>query len=69
MNMVEIWLEILTSQQVRRGVYHEAPQPMAAIEHFIARYNERVQPYVWTMTSDRVIAKATKRQGSSGTEH
>jgi len=31
MNMVEIWFSILTSQQVRRGVYHDVPELIAAI--------------------------------------
>jgi hypothetical protein len=33
MNMGEIWFSILTTQQVRRGVYHDAPELIAAIEH------------------------------------
>ena len=30
--MVEIWFSILTNQQVRRGVYHDVPELIAAIE-------------------------------------
>jgi hypothetical protein len=33
MNMGEIWFSILTTQQVCRGVYHDAPELIAAIEH------------------------------------
>ena len=43
MNMVEIWFSILTKQQVRRGVYHDVPELIAAIEHFIDGYNERAR--------------------------
>ena len=32
MNMVEIWFSILTNQQVRRGVYHDVPELIAAID-------------------------------------
>ena len=39
MNMVEIFFSILTNQQVRRGTYHDVPELIAAIEHFIAHYN------------------------------
>ena len=53
MNMVEIWFSILTKQQVRRGVYHDVPELIAAIEHFIDGYNDRAQPFVWTKTADR----------------
>ena len=69
MNMVEIWFSILTSQQVRRGVYHDVPELIAAIEMFIEGYNERAQPFVWTKTADDILAKASKQQPTSGTLH
>ena len=56
--MVEIWFSILTKQQVRRGVYHDVPELIAAIEHFIDGYNERAQPFIWTKTADQILAKA-----------
>ena len=69
MNMVEIWFSILTSQQVRRGVYHDVPELIAAIEHFIDGYNQRAQPFVWTKTAEQIPAKAIKQQPTSGTLH
>ncbi|MGA8336594.1 MAG: IS630 family transposase [Solirubrobacteraceae bacterium] len=69
MNMVEIWFSILTKQQVRRGVYHDVPELIAAIEHYIEGYNQRAQPFVWTKTPEQVLAKATKQQTTLGTEH
>ena len=64
MNMVEIWFSILTKQQVRRGVYHDVPELIAAIEHFIDGYNDRAQPFVWTKT-----AEPSPRQGHQTTSH
>ena len=69
MNMVEIWFSILTNQQVRRGVYHDVPELIAAIEHFIDGYNQRAQPFVWTKTPEQILAKAIKQQPTSGTLH
>jgi transposase len=69
LNMVEIWFSILTKQQVRRGVYHDLPELIAAIEHFIEGYNERAQPFVWTKTADQVLAKAIQKQDTSETLH
>jgi transposase len=69
LNMVEIWFSILTKQQVRRGVYHDVSELIAAIEHYIERYNERAQPFVWTKTADQILAKAVKDQDTSGTLH
>jgi transposase len=69
MNMVEIWFSILTKQQVRRGVYHDVPELIAAIEHFIDGYNDRAQPFIWTKTAEQVLDKAVKRQDTSETLH
>ena len=69
MNMVEIWFSILTKQQVRRGVYHDVPELIAAIEHFIDGYNQRAQPFVWTKTAVQVLAKAVQKQDTSETLH
>jgi transposase len=69
LNMVEIWFSILTKQQVRRGVYHDVPELIAAIEHFIDGYNQRAQPFAWTKTAEHVLDKATKRQDTSETLH
>ncbi len=69
MNMVEIWFSILTSQQVRRGVYHDVPELIAAIEFYIEGYNERAQPFIWTKTADQILAKTTKHQPTSETLH
>ena len=69
MNMVEIWFSILTSQQVRRGVYHDVPELIAAIEHFIEGYNEHALPFVWTKTAEQVLEKAIEKQDTSETLH
>ena len=67
--MIEIWFSILTKQQVRRGVYHDVGELIAAIEHYINAYNDRAQPFVWTKTADQVLAKAVKQKPTSGTLH
>ena len=69
LNQIEIWFSILTKQQVRRGVYHDVPELIAAIEHFIDGYNDRAQPFVWTRTAEQVLTKAVKQQDTSETLH
>jgi hypothetical protein len=49
-----------TKQQVRRGVYRDVPELIAAIEYFIDGYNERAQPFVWTKTGEQILAKAVQ---------
>ena len=67
--MVEIWFSILTKQQVRRGVYHDVPELITAIEHYIEHYNERAQPFIWSKTAEQILAKATEPKATSGTVH
>ena len=69
LNMVEIWFSILTNQQVRRGAYHDVPELIAAIEHFIDGYNQRAQPFLWTKTPEQILTKAIKQQDTSETVH
>ena len=69
LNMIEIFFSILTSQQVRRGIYHDVSELIAAIEYFIEHYNQRAQPFAWTKTADEILAKAIKQQPTSGTLH
>jgi hypothetical protein len=56
-------------QQVRRGVYHDVPELISAIEQFIEGYNERAQPCVWTKTAEQALANAIKKQDTSETLH
>jgi hypothetical protein len=60
---------ILTKQQARRGVYHDVPELIAAIEQFIDSYNGRAQPFIWTKTAERVLKKAVKRRDTSDPLH
>ena len=69
MNLVESWFSILTRQQVRRGSYASVGDLIAAIDRFVAGYNERAQPFIWTKTAEHVLAKAVKQQSTSETEH
>jgi transposase len=69
MNMIESWFSILTRQQVRRGSYGSERALIEAIGRFVAGWNERACPFVWTKTAEQVLAKATKNKKTSGTEH
>jgi hypothetical protein len=57
------------THQVRRGVYHDVPELIAAIEHFIDGYHERARPFVWTKTPDQILDKAIKGQDTSDALH
>jgi transposase len=69
MNMIESWFSILTRQQVRRGSYHSERDLIDAIGRFVAGWNDRACPFVWTKTAEDILAKAAKDKPTSGTEH
>jgi len=60
MNMVEIFFGIITRQAIRRGTFTSVPDLIGAIRIFIDAYNERCQPFIWTKTTDQILAKATR---------
>ena len=69
MNMVETWFSILTRRQVRRGSYGSVSDLISAIQRFIDHYNQHAGAFVWTKTSEQILAKAIKPQDTSETEH
>src|SRR3990167_9581837 len=69
MNMVETWFSILTRRQVRRGSYGSGSDLISAIQRFIDHYNQHAGAFVWTKTSEQILAKAIKPQDTSETEH
>jgi transposase len=74
LNLVEAFFSIITRQALRRGNFPTVADLIAAVERFIAAWNDRCRPFTWTKDPDTVIAKATRHQSSktqtrSVTEH
>ena len=74
LNLVEAFFSIITRQALRRGNFPTVADLVAAIERFIAAWNDRCRPFTWTKDPDTVIAKATdprkrKTPTTSDTEH
>jgi transposase len=74
LNLVEAFFSIITRQALRRGNFPTVADLIAAIERFIAAWNERCRPFSWTKDPDTIIAKATdprhrKTSTTSDTEH
>jgi hypothetical protein len=68
LNLVEVFFGIITRQAIRRGSFDSVPQLIAAIRAFIAAYNTRCRPFVWTKTADDILPRAT-RQPNSDARH
>src|SRR4051812_9786461 len=74
LNLIEAFFSISTRQALRRGSFPTVADLIAAIERFIAAWNDRCRPFTWTKDPVTVIAKATdprhrKTPTTSVTEH
>jgi len=62
LNMVEIFLGIITRQAIRRGTFRSVHELTDAIRRFIDAYNQRARPFIGTKTADQVLAHARPRR-------
>jgi hypothetical protein len=68
MNLVEVFFGIITRQAIRRGSFDSVHQLTAAIRAFIAAYNDRCEPFIWTKTPEQILDKAIRKR-TSDAEH
>jgi len=57
LNLVERWFGELTGKRIRRGVFISVPDLIAAIEEYMAAWNQDPKPFVWTATVDSIVEK------------
>jgi hypothetical protein len=57
LNVVEVFLGIITRQAIRRRTFTSVKGLIAAIETYIDAWNERCQPFAWTKRSTRFSPK------------
>ncbi len=62
LNQIEIWFSLLTQRQIRRGIFKSVKDLVDAIERYIAAHNQDPTPFIWTKTSEQVLAKAINRK-------
>jgi transposase len=60
-NMVERFFGKLTDKAIRRGVLHSVPDLITAIETYLQANNENPEPFVWTQTTEQIMAKVRRR--------
>lgn len=68
LNLVEVWFGIIERQAIHRGTFGNVRELTTAIKTFIAGWNDRAHPFVWTKTADQILKK-TNRQPTSNTVH
>ena len=57
LNLVERWFGELTGKRIRRGVFVSVDALVAAIEEYLAAWNTKPNPFIWTATVDSIIEK------------
>ena len=65
-NLVERWFGLLTSQCIRRGVFHSVQQLQVTIQQYIERHNDNPKPFQWHATVDQIVAKIQRAAWKAG---
>lgn len=60
LTLVERWFRNLTDKRLRRGSFNSVADLIAAIEEYLTIHNEDPKPFVWTATSDSILAKVRR---------
>jgi transposase len=60
LNLIERWFAELTNKRIRRDSFRSVDDLVAAIEEFLAVWNQRPKPFVWTATVDSILAKLSR---------
>jgi len=60
LNLIERWFAELTNKRIRRDSFPSLDSLVAAIEEFLAVWNQKPRPFVWTATVDSILAKLTR---------
>jgi transposase len=60
LNLIERWFAELTNKRIRRGSFFSVHDLVAAIEEFLAVWNEKPRPFVWTATVNSILAKLAR---------
>lgn len=59
-NMVERWFREITNKRIRRGVFRNVPELIAAIEDYMNNHNQNPRVFVWTASVESILAKIAK---------
>ena len=70
LNQVEIWFNIITQKAIRRGTFRSVKDLTDKIKGFVDQYNKNSKPFMWTATTDSILAKIERLcKGIAGTKH
>ena len=60
LNMIERFFRDITTERLRRGVFHSVPKLIEAIEGYVAKHNENPKPFIWAATAKDILEKVVR---------
>lgn len=60
LNMIERFFRDITVDRLRRGVFTDVPELIAAIDEYIAHHNIKPKPFIWTKTAADILQKVIR---------
>ena len=60
LNLIERWFAELTNKRIRRDSFRSVEDLTIAIEEFLAAWNQKPKPFIWTATVDSILAKLAR---------
>ena len=70
LNQVERWFGLITQRAIRRASFTSVADLRRQIERFVDNWNQHPRPFVWTATTDSILAKLDRlSKVICGTEH
>jgi len=64
LNLVERWFREITDKRIRRGVFKNVEQLIAAIQAYIANHNSDPRPFVWTAKAQDILEKVGRARAA-----
>ena len=68
-NMVERWFREITDKRIRRGIFRNAPELIAAIQEYLENHNQNPHIFTWTASVEHILTKVAKCKEALGTLH
>jgi transposase len=60
LNLVERWFSELTNKRIRRGSFGSVEDLRKAIAEFLAAWNAKPKPFIWTATVESIVEKLSR---------
>jgi transposase len=64
LNLIERWFGGITGKRIRRGTFRNVPDLVDAILDFIAEHNNNPEPYIWTASVEKILAKIERAKAT-----